>query len=73
MVGLAIPLHILIPRLSDFLFEKIKKMDTTIKEKHAINKQKKLKKERVKKFKNKNSKKRLYKGEIVLKDIDDEE
>ena len=73
LVGVAVPLHIFIPKLSDYLFEKVKQMDTSIKEKFAKNKEKKIKKERIKKFKNKNSKKRLHRGEIILKDIDDEE
>lgn len=82
LTGIAIPLHIFIPKLSDFLFDKIKKMDKTIKEKTAKNKQEKilkkrenkLKKDQFKKLKSKNAKKKkIYKGEIVIKDLDGEE
>ena len=72
LVGLSIPMHIFIPKLSDFLYDKIKKMDDNFKKKLAENKEKKLKKQRLKKFKTK-AKKKLYKGEIILKDLDDEE
>ena len=72
LVGLAVPTHIFIPKLSDFLYDKIKKMDDNFKKKLAENKEKKLKKQRLKKFKTK-AKKKLYKGEIILKDLDDEE
>lgn len=72
LVGLAIPTHIFIPKLSDFLYEKIKKMDDNFKKKLAENKEKKLKRQRLKKFKTK-AKKKLYKGEIIIKDFDDEE
>ena len=49
------------PRLSDYLFEKIKKVNSDVIEKRRAKKQKQLQKNRQKK------------GEIVLRDIDDEE
>jgi len=61
LVGLTIPLHHFIPKLSDFLFEKIKKVDRDVKN---IRRERKLKKA---------EKKRQKKGEIILRDIDDEE
>ncbi len=82
LVGASIPLHIFIPKLSDFLFEKLKNMEMSIKqkfseskEKKQINKQNKLlEKEALNKHKaRKNKKKKIYKGEIILKDLEDEE
>lgn len=73
LVGIAIPLHIFIPKLSDYLFDKIKTMNDGRKDRREKNRIQKEKKTRAKKFKNKNSKKRLQRGEIILKDIDEEE
>ncbi len=73
LVGLAIPLHIYIPKLSNFLFDKFKKVDDTFKEHMAETKKNKTKIQRAKRIKEKKNKKKIYKGEIVLKDIDDEE
>ena len=61
LIGTAIPLHLFMPRLSDYLFEKIKKVNSDVIEKRRAKKQKQLQKNRQKK------------GEIVLRDIDDEE
>lgn len=72
LVGLSIPLHIYIPKLSDFLFDKFKKMDANFKEKRAKDKQQKELKEKAKKH-TKKQKKHISRGEIVIKDIDDEE
>lgn len=48
-------------------------MNDERKDKREKNRIQKEKKTRAKKFKNKNSKKRLQRGEIILKDIDEEE
>ena len=50
MVGLSIPLHIYIPKLSDVLFEKMKQVDTNIKKSLEKKKIKKRKKERAKRI-----------------------
>lgn len=73
LVGISVPLHIFIPKLNDHLFDKIKTMNDERKDKREKNRIQKEKKTRAKKFKNKNSKKRLQRGEIILKDIDEEE
>lgn len=61
LVGLSVPLHSYIPKLSDFLYEKAQSVETTIRENRT--KRKKLKAE----------KKRLKKSEIVLNDAEEEE
>lgn len=72
LTALAVPLHIFVPKLSDIIFDKIKDMDANFKAKRQKNKQ-----ERALKKQQKSKKKRLqgkiYKGEIILKDLEDEE
>lgn len=55
LVGLAVPLHIFVPKLSDFLFEKFSKINNNIKEKREKNKAEKLKRKE-EKIKNKEEK-----------------
>lgn len=61
LVGLAIPLHLFVPKLSDYLYDKIKRVDTSVKA-------------NIKKRKERKQQKHKHKSnEIVLRDIDDEE
>ena len=59
LIGISIPLHIFLPKLSDVLYDKVKDVDSTIKVKRKERKEKKAEKKRVKR------------GEIVLRDDED--
>lgn len=69
LIVLVVPLHIFVPKLSDFVFEKIKDANSHFKEKRQKNKDKKEKKQ----SKQKSLTGKIYKGEIILKDTEDEE
>ena len=58
IISISIPLHLYIPKFSDFLYEKVKKVDNKVREKHKKRKEKK---------------KKIKKGEILLNDLEDEE
>jgi len=74
LVGLSIPLHLYIPKLSDFLFDKFKKMESDMKDKKEKQKhEKEIKKQEAKVKKQNKKRQKFNKGEIVLKDIDEEE
>lgn len=60
LVGVSVPLHLYIPKLSDIIFEKIKKVDNNFRQKRTIKKQKKA------------EARRLKKGEIILRDTEEE-
>ncbi len=60
LMGISIPLHMFIPKLSDIVFDKIKKLENNIREKRVIKKQKKA------------EERKLKKGEIILRDIEEE-
>ena len=61
LIGISIPLHHYLPKLSDVLYNKFKEVDLGIKAKRKRLREKK------------EAKKRLKRGEIVLRDFDDEE
>lgn len=60
LVGISIPLHSYIPKLSDYVYEKIQVAETRFREKRAV--KKKVRAE----------KKRLKRGEIILNDTEEE-
>lgn len=60
LVGASIPLHLYIPKLSDIIFEKVKSVESNFRLKRTKKKQEKAEKRRAKK------------GEIVLKDTEEE-
>lgn len=60
LMGISIPLHVYIPKISDVVFDKIKKLETNIREKRVIKKQKKA------------EERKLKKGEIILRDPEEE-
>ena len=60
LVGISIPLHSYIPTLSDIVFERIKYVESNIREKRK--KKKQIKEE----------KRRLKKGDIILNDTEEE-
>ncbi len=60
MVAVAVPLHLYIPKLSDIIFEKVKSAEQTIRLKRKNKKEQKAQRLRMKR------------GEIVLKDIEEE-
>lgn len=60
LIGISIPLHLYVPKLSDFLYDKIKRVDNKIRIKHKKNKAQRL------------EKKKKKRGEIVLKDTEEE-
>lgn len=61
IIGISIPLHSYMPKLSDIVFEKVKNAEATFRLKIAKRKRKRAQKKRIKR------------GEIILKDIEDDE
>lgn len=61
LVGVSIPLHQYVPRLSDYLYDRARSVDSKIRTRRAKHKKKR------------EEKKKIKRGEIVLRDIDEEE
>ena len=60
LVGVSVPIHSYIPKLSDIIFEKIKNVENNIRQKREKKKQEKA------------EKRRLKKGDIILNDTEEE-